>query len=82
MSSTHGALRNMTGTEACCELAELLTQELGLTVTPNAVRHLFERRWSRLQILAHAVHDDYEPTTTAREAVKTAMINYHREPNQ
>lgn len=73
MVSTPGMYRKLTGTEARRELAELLTQEFGVTITPEAVRLLFQRRWSRLQILAHAAHDDYEPPATAQQAAIDAM---------
>lgn len=87
VSMAHGSYRKLTGTEACCELAELLTQELGMSISPAAVRTLFERRWSRLSILAHAIHDnDPPPATTSINAAKqgAGLINqagpYRREP--
>lgn len=58
----------MTGTEARRRLAELLTQEFRITITPDDVKRLIERRWSLLSPLAHACHDDFEPPATAINA--------------
>jgi hypothetical protein len=73
MSLLHGHHRQLTGTEAREALSELLTQELGVSISPEQIRVLFERRWSRLQILAHAAHDNHEPPATAQQAALDAM---------
>jgi hypothetical protein len=62
----------MTGTEARRRLAEILTQELGVGISPEAIRLLFERRWSMLSTLAHAAHDDFDEPATANNAARAA----------
>lgn len=63
----------LTGTEAREALAELLTRELGVTVTPRALECAFARYWDRISLLAHACHDNYEPPMTAHDAAIAAM---------
>lgn len=65
VSSMGTYLRRRTRREACEELADLLTRELSRPFTPEEIDGLFERRWSQLSLLAHAIHDGYVPPQTA-----------------
>jgi len=38
-------------------LAQVLKDELGVTVDPHALRLLLIHRWDRVAVLAHAIHD-------------------------
>lgn len=80
MVATPGLLHRLTGTEARRLLAELLSEELGYSVTPEQVRRLIERRWSRLSLLAHAAHDDYEEPMTAERAARLDPFNPFNTP--
>lgn len=79
VSMTHGHTRRMTGTEAREDLAELLTRELGVPVTPRGLECAFARYWSRIALLAHAAHDNYEPLATAQEA-SNLLLPRHPSP--
>lgn len=38
-------------------LAQVLKDELNVSVDPNALRLLLLHRWDRIAVLAHAIHD-------------------------
>jgi hypothetical protein len=80
MSGTPGHYRQITGTEARRRLAELMSQELGVSLSPEQIRVMIARQWSKLQLLAHAAHDDYEPATDTSTNAARAATNDGRQP--
>ena len=45
-------------------LAKMFQDDLGIEVDPQALRFFICSRWSRVNVLAHAIHDAGEATTS------------------
>lgn len=50
------------------DMAQLVSSELKLDITPDAIRGLFERRWATLSTLAHAIHEGVDPPASAADS--------------
>jgi len=57
-----------TKAQAAEELAALLCRG-GIYTTPGVLTELFDGHWSKLTVLAHAIHDDWKPPASASNAV-------------
>jgi hypothetical protein len=42
------------------KLAELMSRELGVSINAPALRLFLKHHWSKVSVLAHAVHDEPE----------------------
>ena len=65
------AERRRTKEEAAAELSDLFRRH-GMYVADGALMDLVRDHWSKVAVLAHAIHDDWRPVQTAMDA---AMID-------
>ena len=53
--------RRRTKAEAVEDMVHLF-QRYGIYLSPASVTEVFEKEWSKLALLGHAIHDDEKPT--------------------
>lgn len=56
--------RRKTKAEAAEEMAELMRRG-GIYVTPGVIIALLDEHWRTVALLAHAIHDDWQPVGSA-----------------
>jgi hypothetical protein len=66
--------------QAVEELTALLCRS-GIYVTTGVVTELFDSHWSKLSLLAHAIHDDWKPASrgAAFDAATEAALGVGRQ---